>query len=358
MSIKDFDDIKVPKDIDKAIEKGMKKFEEEESKNVKSKKKKYIGIAAAIVGVITLGASNPAIASKIPFIGSAFEKLEDLNDGKDYKKYATAVNQKVESNGVGITISEAVSDGMYVYLTYVIESNKPFSNEVLEDEKRWEDGKQVIVGWEAGIDFSAENLITSESLIGTFIDKNTFVGMEKYSLEDAKVEIPDGFILTKKVKNIEICGEYQADTMKIKGEWNFEIPITVNKDLTKIIEVNKENYNYKINRIHKSPFHMIIERTDGIGLPDFYEFKNIVIYDEDGRELRVSGSSKTRLEVEAPKENSENIRFVLKREKLAKVSEEDTKDTEKSTSSTESATSYETVEYEKEPIIDIVIPIK
>ncbi|MGL5068908.1 MAG: DUF4179 domain-containing protein [Sarcina sp.] len=360
MSIKDFDDIKVPKDIDKAIEKGMKKFEEEESKNVKSKKKKYIGMAAAIVGVITVGVSNPAIASKIPFIGSAFEKLEDLNDGKDYKKYATAVNQKVESNGVGITISEAVSDGMYVYLTYVIESDAGFGGEILEEAKGLSDGKQLMIGWDAKVDFSNKKVDTINSLIGKFIDKNTFIGMERYLLEDAKTEIPNEFVLTKRIKNIEIEGEFEKDMKKIKGEWNFEVPITVNKDITKTIEVNKESNSYKVDKIHISPFEMVIEKSY-LGMTDKmlseHEKEAITVYDEDDTQLQSSREMATKLYLEAPKEDSESIRIVVRKPNPAKaieeVVEENTNGTKVSTSTT-----YETQGFEKEPVIDIVIPIK
>lgn len=357
MSIKDFDDIKVPRDIDKAIEKGMKKFEEENELKSKKNKKRYIGMAAAIAGVITLGISNPAIASKIPFVGSTFEKLEDINNGKDYKKYATAINQKVESNGIGVTISEAVSDGIYVYLTYVIENNEGFSDKILEEAKEWEEGKQIMAGWNANVDFSDKELTSSTSLNGKFIDKNTYIGMEKYLLSDANAEIPNEFKLTKNIRSLTIEGQMDFDRTRMKGKWNFEIPVTVNKDLTKTIEVNKESNGYKVDKIHISPFEMVIEKSY-LGMIDKmlpeHEKEIVTVFDDKGNELYYHSGSATKLYVESPNEECKSIRILVQKQKLAKAIDGE-KDSE---GNIVKPTAWETQGYEEDPIMDIVIPIK
>lgn len=349
MSIKKFRCDEVQNDIDAAIEKGMKRYEEFEMKKKEKNKKKCLGLAAGIAVVMTLGISNPAMAKKIPFIGSAFEKLEEFNKGKDYEKYAMAVNQKVQSNGIGITVSEAVSDGIYLYLTYVIESDKAFSNKVLEEAKEWEYGKQVLINWNANVDFSDKSIDSSHNLVGKFIDENTFVGMEKYKLDDTKKEVPNEFILKKNITYVDIDGGELYN--RKKGNWNFEIPIKVNKDLTKTIEVNKESNDYKINNIHVSPFEMIIEKsylgmTDKL-LPE-QEKEGVWVYDEDGIELSHSVETATKIYLEAPKEESKSIRVLIKKPKPAKEIMDNNSQ----------VTHYETQGFEEEPIMDIVIPLK
>ena len=338
MSIKDFDDIKIPKDIDKAIEKGMKKFEDEECKNGRSKKKKYIGIAAAIAGIITLGISIPAIASKIPFMESVFEKLEE---DENYEKYATQINQTVESRGVKVTISEAVSDGLNLYITYIIESEKPFSNEILEDAKEWHDGKQVLTNPEAEADFKSEELFSSLSLVGKFTDENTFIGIEMYELTHIKKKIPDEFMLTKNMDYFEfVVGE--KTSKKLKGEWNFKVPVTVNKDLAKKIEINKEVTNYKVENMQISPFKIVIE------IENKNEKYDTFIYDEYENELFINSSSESLIHAKAPKNESKSIRLVVrqvKNENFLGYSEK-------------GIPSYGQPDYEEKPIMDIVIPIK
>ena len=345
MSIKDFDDIKIPKNIDEAIDKGvLKAMNSKKKSNTNKFLKRGSFMAAGLTGFMVLGFANPAIASKIPFVGSVFEKLEESNDDKDFKKYATAINQKVESNGIGVTISEVLSDGQSIFLTYVIESEKPFPSEAVENKNN-SLHHQMMIYPEVEVDFSDKIVPSSTILEGEFIDANTFIGMEKYSLIEIGEDIPEEFILKKSVKYIEGTGIAETYGNKT-GIWDFEIAVKVNKDLTKVIEVNQEENEFKVDKLHISEFGMVMEKSY-LGmlnkmLPE-QDKESIQLFNDDGTEIEYYSESPTKIFLDAPKKESKSIRILVRKAKSAIEKENGV---------------YETQGFEKEPILDIVVPIK
>lgn len=58
-----------------------------------------------------------------------FEIIEkNLYFPGNYSEYATSINETAYSNRIGITLSEILSDGQFLYVTYVVESEEPFEN--------------------------------------------------------------------------------------------------------------------------------------------------------------------------------------------------------------------------------------
>ncbi len=104
-----------------------------------TKKKKRRGwkmnvVAAAVVvglSTATLGLTFPAYAGNIPIIGDIFRFLDNGKTGlyDNYKEYSTEMNMTQESNGIKITINDAVFDGKTVAITYSIESDHDLGEE-------------------------------------------------------------------------------------------------------------------------------------------------------------------------------------------------------------------------------------
>ena len=88
-----------------------------------------------VVGIILSGdhfgiihVTNPAMAENIPIIGSVFTYIQDVIDFKgDYKEYATGTDERVQDHGITISMTEAYCDGANLFISYVIESQKKFT---------------------------------------------------------------------------------------------------------------------------------------------------------------------------------------------------------------------------------------
>ena len=89
---------------------------------------KIVGAAAAIflAGNITAGMAFPAYAEKIPFLASVFERFndEDKYVFGDYEEFATDMGVTKESNGISITVTDAVYDGENITIAYTMKSEK------------------------------------------------------------------------------------------------------------------------------------------------------------------------------------------------------------------------------------------
>lgn len=99
---------------------------------LKRRKRKQIpkiaGAAAAILLMvnITAGIAFPAYAEKIPFLASVFDYFNDENKVvfEGYEEFATDIGVTKESNGISITVTDAVYDGENVTIAYTMKSGK------------------------------------------------------------------------------------------------------------------------------------------------------------------------------------------------------------------------------------------
>ena len=118
MEVSEFEKEKVKKSLRKSIK-----------KNNGWKKKSLIAAAlcCAMIGSVgAVGITNPAYAAEIPIVGDIFRFLDNGRTGvyDKYKENANEINVTKESNGVAITIKDAIFDGKTVSYTYEIKSDK------------------------------------------------------------------------------------------------------------------------------------------------------------------------------------------------------------------------------------------
>ena len=354
-----YNEINIPDNLDERIDEGVKNANLEKIKNNRRKRNMAIGtIAASLVAVTTLGIANPALASKLPIVGGVFEFIEkDINFPGNYSQYATSVNETAYSNGVGITLSEILCDGQSLYVTYIVESEKPFKYTSWGDSGLMDMNQLITSEAYNKVDFTDEELDNSgfAGLEGNFINENTFVGVQKYHLSSLKSEIPDQFTFQTKIELIKNYGVNASDISSYKwGTWAFKVPVTVDKNLRKTIDLNKqdiESDTVKVNSITITPFDMIVDLNYKEG---YWTDYTTVIYDENGEILQFSQSTADednnteKICSQSPNSESSSIRVVVEKPIL--------EEKEKWEDSRGSGATYE--EVGKEIVFDKVIQIK
>ena len=117
-------------DVSEFEKENVKKHLRKSLKKNKGWKKKSL-IAAALCCVVigsvgAVGITNPAYAAEIPVVGDIFRLLDNGRTGvyDKYKENANEINVTKESNGVAITIKDAIFDGKTISYTYEIKSDK------------------------------------------------------------------------------------------------------------------------------------------------------------------------------------------------------------------------------------------
>ncbi|GKV69744.1 ECF-type sigma factor negative effector [Sporosarcina sp. NCCP-2716] len=85
--------------------------------------------AAAVIAfasLATLGFGFPTLASQIPLVSNIFSIFNEDHDGfyTAYENFATDVSEAQTSNGITITVDQAIYDGKTVTLTYSVETEK------------------------------------------------------------------------------------------------------------------------------------------------------------------------------------------------------------------------------------------
>jgi hypothetical protein len=294
----------IDKKIDKAIDNGIEKAYIE----IKCKKRKIgIGITAASIGILlTFSVANPALAAKLPIVGSVFKFIEkNLEAPGSYSKYATAVNETVSDNGINITMSDILCDGEGLYVTYIVKSKEPFKY-ISYDGKGLNIGQLLTSEAYNKVSFSNKELDNTgvAGLEGKFIDENTFVGMERYYLKSLGTEIPDNFNFEVKLTSVGTGGLNPKDKdQKIDGTWAFKVPVKVDKSISKSINVNyKAGNGFCLNSVLITPFNIVVNSTNpdhiGYGIKVFddknkkYEPDKRIIFDNNKQISYLNGELK------------------------------------------------------------------
>lgn len=308
MNKKDLDKINLPNNLDDIIDEAINMAHEDKKKNkIKGKgyKKVFKNIAAGLAIIIGIGVGTSTFAYGVPVIKNAFERIQkEIWNKGDYSKYATEVNQTVSNNGVGITLSEILCDGQNLYVSYVIESKEPFKYikykydpvkdyDITKEQAEKIEQMQLDYGAEAKVSFTDSKLDNSgvSGLEGRFIDDHTFVGVEEYNLTSLNMRIPDEFEFIINFNSIVEEGWNERDKRHIfKGEWNFKVPVKVDKSLSKSIEVNDINKDgVGIIKVYETPFQIkiITKHPEDMDIFGYY----INAFDNNGERLNIPSQS-------------------------------------------------------------------
>lgn len=272
----------IPDDINEKIDETFIKIRKR-----KGNLKKVCSICVVcIIGTILFGLTMPTYASNIPIIGNIFEMF-NYKTFENYDKYASDLNITKESNGLKMTINKVVYDEIDLSIFYTVESeNKLEESPMFPGAKLKINGKETTFGAGGQGEF--------------FNDNKTYAGVIEYKVGEKKqvpkevqnkiflggyVEIPDKFILSLNIDEILSSGDNV-----IKGNWNFNIPVTSEKVSGKVNEQNCDidlsNLvdGYHINQVITTPLNTLIQGTI-TGQPNYNYELSFYVFDDKGRML-------------------------------------------------------------------------
>ncbi|MEZ7173031.1 DUF4179 domain-containing protein [Sporosarcina sp. OR05] len=232
MEISEFDRAKAKKKLKASIRRKRKKQG--------WKMKVVAAVVVCGLAVSTLSLAFPAHAGNIPIIGDVFRFLDNGRTGiyDNYQEYSSAVNLTEESDGVEITINDAIYDGKTVLLTYSMESEKDLG------EKPFAGGYLDIKGTNGG---SVSNQISQ-------VGENQYVGLITGSRLDEKN--PKSVKVQWKVDHITI----EETQEEIKGKWNFSLSLKASANDVQLFGQSAEQDGVKVtvDKISVTPMSFIV----------------------------------------------------------------------------------------------------
>ncbi|MEY8346806.1 DUF4179 domain-containing protein [Bacillus cereus] len=241
-------------DIDEKELEEMKAYEFEREKvkrhlkqsiHQKKKMKKWKkGVAAAsiLVGlsVATLGIGFPTYAGGLPIVGDIFRFLDNGRTGlyENYKEFSTELNMTRESNGVKVTINDAVFDGRTVAITYSIESDKDLGE------------NPNIFGFPQVMGFNGAGGGSKVTKVGEkkYVGMTTISGHSSKRLDVANVRWD--------MEAIDMHEEEKS----IKGNWNFALSLKAMDSKEIKLQGNSEKEGIKVNvdKMEVTPISFIV----------------------------------------------------------------------------------------------------
>ena len=295
--------------------------------------------AAALAAAIgTIGIVDPALASKIPLIGSIFSETQDqVTFSGDYSEKATILEGQetaetadtlilsAQDQGFVMTASEIYSDGYSIYLTLQVEAaEEDFSYipEIYTQPDAEDPGDKLAAVMYSNIEYEMDgaklNQVADRSMHieGMVADVHTFAGMVKIDLPE---QLADDGILQLHVTGIgydDTRPEMQNNTTEkaahwFDGNWDLEIPVTVDPDV-KVITLDETTGDYTLKTVMVSDFQVVVdtqiptlpqlsveeitglleehpEITDDLGLYDYYGIPCVIcdtyVFDQNGELL-------------------------------------------------------------------------
>ena len=251
------------------------------NKSYKIGKAVAAAVAAAIIGIGGLGYFNPVLAAKIPLIGKIFEKVEeDVTYSGDYTDKGTVLtNEDYEGNldtsdysvsdkGITLTASEVYCDGYSIFLTVNVEAEGADFAHIPEHytgmnvaDNRTAAGFYISGTW--SVDGNTPELLEN-TFEGEVIDAHTFVGMLKM---DFTKKFEASGELNFKVDGLGYDDDRMLDSEEISashwtdGNWNIILPVEVNGNDVKTIEVGEKEGNITLDNVVVSPYQIIVHAT-------------------------------------------------------------------------------------------------
>lgn len=252
----------------------------EEAPAARRRGRQYAAAAAVIVSIgAVFCVSNPALAARIPFIGRIFEEVEDeIPFSGDYSGKAGVLAQTAEKDeegnlhtvsgivkrdaGITFTASEVYCDGLSVFLTAQIDVEqgglKNIPGHYINDGDATADMMYLRGEW--NLSGEGTQSLSNNNLEGKVVDDNTFVGMLKLNLNDYK---SDGGKLSLRLSGIgwdDVTmsdAESISESYRIEGQWNFDIPFSVDTESVKEIEINQKGEGYTLEKVFISPYQVV-----------------------------------------------------------------------------------------------------
>ena len=244
----------------------IKRIREYELKKEKQQKKIcMLTCGIAIVVILSATVINiviPSYARGLPVIGNVFAYIQDnLDFAGNYSDHVYKLGDTVVSNGTSVTLSEVYCDGMNLYVSYVIESDR---FQQINGKNGYSDTQ--LEYYESSYAYDDTEMISLpdfgiRGLEGKFIDEKTFVGAETYSLSDKS--FPESFNLCITIDSFNMIGH---EDKKITGKWSFDLVVKTDHSSIVTYEINEANQGHSIDKVIVSPIMITVFTS----YPDIY----------------------------------------------------------------------------------------
>lgn len=236
MNKKEFDEIKIPKNLKETINLSIKKGYKEKKKAKRNKKYKILAASLTLTvgcGFITL--NNESVLAAINELKTSLSNL--FSEESSANNYINIYDKKVTKNKITAKLNEVLFNGPYIK----INNSFILPEKLIADIDQSENSKSS-VQWQVSIAINGKDVLTSQSKVDGSIEGNTInyiTMLSIYDLEDSAK--PNGIYDLK-------------DVMKIINE-NNEVDLTITfynfhivKDINNIEDLNKKtNNHFKFN---------------------------------------------------------------------------------------------------------------
>lgn len=226
--------IKVSKNLDDAVFKGIERGKKEKKLN---KKRSFLkrgtmvaGLTLTITGVTAV--FNPELVSAIPVVGEVFKSFNSTLFGEPTDKFqgiGVGVGQVVENNGMKVLLDEVILDENVVMMTLVVEGDflKGFT------------GKNERDFFSLDSYLMVDNKELSHNINVRKLEENK--GAVILTANIAKLDIKEEANIKLKTRHIS------RGNKNIEGKWDFNLDVK-NQDVGKRIKLNNK-IEYKNNTL-------------------------------------------------------------------------------------------------------------
>jgi Domain of unknown function (DUF4179) len=267
----DLNNIKLPDNIDSLTANAISRGEKYKKKTVY---RKVLATSLSICLFLTLGMTSFGASAKVmDFAGNVFEELKEIIGLRGGNEATKAINETVIDNKVSLTLQEVLCDEYGVYVSFVVRSEKPFSNT--------KDTQLLLYDDYAKVSFNNVNLDNGgkAGIEGKFIDKNTFIGVESYLFKDLKGEVPKNFNLDINIGAIALNTVH--DNNIVRGNWKFSVPVSLNGEGVKVITPSIKHNNISIRKVTLSKLNTFME----IEMPSGLKEQEVSLFTDKGVEI-------------------------------------------------------------------------
>jgi len=267
-------DNSVPHKVWERFDKAMESIPDSNKAVRKRSWKRYVAAAAA---ACVMCAGSTALAARVPMLGNIFDTIGDIVrfsgsfSGKaevieplNHSGTLNEIGMSKKDSGVQVTASEIYCDGLSVFLTAQVETERGGFDNIpahisaggsAESETLYLRGEWRLAGE------SVYRPLYNNNLDGKAVDNHTFAGMLKLDLEG--LEANNGVLELRLTRigwdDITMSdSEDISESVKIDGEWNFDIPFSKDDKNSREIAVNAQNAGYTIRRVFVSPYQAVV----------------------------------------------------------------------------------------------------
>lgn len=224
--------------IKRAVMRGVKK---------KNHMPRNLSVAATflLAAGITFSATFPALAAKLPIVGNFFEQFIDHDDYvfEKFDSFSTDIGVTKESNGIAVTVTDAVYDGENIAIAYTLESEHDLGE------------RPIMEG-----SFHAEEFGNEYEHYGSYlkyitkrISDHEYAGLFIYQLiEGPKPEVINATWDGSSILNLSNVND------EFPGEWSFQLSLQALDSETKSfadagIASNADGVDVTLTKMTKTP---------------------------------------------------------------------------------------------------------